>query len=116
MEGLPELTLNTLVDELMVLCETIVEFKNLKDKFFDFSKTLELQRWKALLKRLTGPIYPMLVKQFWIHATATKDIITSFVMNRKIVVTEKTIAYLISHNGYGKRVYMVKTDARRERL
>lgn len=43
MEGIPELTLNTLVDELMVLYDTIVDFKNLKDNGFDFSKTLEFQ-------------------------------------------------------------------------
>lgn len=41
MEGIPELTLNIHVDELMVLCETIVDFKNLKDNGFDFSETLE---------------------------------------------------------------------------
>lgn len=44
MEGISELTLNTLVNELMVLCETIVDFKNLKDNEFDFSKTLECQQ------------------------------------------------------------------------
>lgn len=37
-------------------------------------------------------------------------------MNKKIVVTEKSIADLISHNGCGKRVYNVKTDARREAM
>lgn len=58
----------------------------------------------------------MLVKQFWIHIVATKDTITSFVVNMKIIITEKTIADLISHNGCGKRVYNVKTAARREAM
>ena len=91
MEGIPELTLNIPVDELMVLCETIVDFKNLKDIGFDFSKILEFQGRKGFFERLTGPVYPVLVKQFWIHDVATKDTISSFVMSRKIVVTEKSI-------------------------
>lgn len=45
-----------------------------------------------------------------------KDTIFSFVMNRKIVVTEKSIIDLISHNGCGKGVYNIKTDARRESM
>lgn len=114
MEGLLEITLNTHVDELMVLCETIIDFKKLKDNGFDFSEILELQGWKYFLERLTGPVYLVLVKQFWIHVVTTKDTISSFVINRKIMVTEKSIANLISHNGCGKRVYNVKTDARRE--
>lgn len=36
MEGIHELTLNIPVDELMVLCETIIDFKNMKDNDFDF--------------------------------------------------------------------------------
>lgn len=35
-------------------------------------------------------------------------------MNKKIVVTEKSIVDLISHNGCGKMVYNIKTDARWE--
>lgn len=43
LEGIPELTVHTPVSELMVLFETIVDFKNSKDNGFDFSETLELQ-------------------------------------------------------------------------
>lgn len=45
---------------------------------------------------------------------ATKDIISSFVVNRKIVVTKKSIVDIISHNGCGKGVCNIKKDARRE--
>lgn len=62
MEGIPEITLNTLVDELVVLYETIIDFKNLNDNDFDFSETLKFQGWNAFFKRLIGPVYPMLVK------------------------------------------------------
>lgn len=72
MEGIPELTLHTLVNELMTICETIVDFKNLKQNGFDFSETLELQGCKTFFKRLTGHVYLVLVRQFWVHATAEK--------------------------------------------
>lgn len=87
MEGIPELTLNIHVDELMVLCEIIVDFKNLKDNGFEFSETLEFQGWKGFFERLIGLVYPVLANQFWIHVVSTKDTITSLFMNRKIVVT-----------------------------
>lgn len=41
MIGILEITLNILVEELMVLNETIVYFKNLKDNGFDLTRTLE---------------------------------------------------------------------------
>lgn len=98
----------------MVLCETIIDFKNLKENNFDFPKTLELQGWKTFFERLTGLVYPFLVKQFWVHATTEKERITSYVMNKKIVITEKSIADLISHNGKGKRIHNAKINAKRE--
>ena len=64
MEWIPELTLNTPVDELMVLCETIVDFKNMKNNDFDFSEMLEFQGWKCFFERLAGHVYPVLAKQF----------------------------------------------------
>lgn len=62
MEGIPELTLNTHVDELMVLCETIVDFENLKEIGFDFFETLAFQGWNSFFERLKGLVYPVLVK------------------------------------------------------
>lgn len=62
MEEIPELTLNTLVNELRMLCETIMDFKNLEDSGFDFSETLEFKGWKGFFERLTGPVYLVLVK------------------------------------------------------
>ncbi|XP_050890337.1 uncharacterized protein LOC127095731 [Lathyrus oleraceus] len=114
MEGIPELTLNTHVNELTVLCETIVDFKNLKDNGFDFSETLEHQELKGFFERLSAPVYSILGKQFWMHPTAKKEIITSYVMNRKIGITEKSIVDLISHNGKGKRIHSAKINAKRE--
>ncbi|KAI5444921.1 hypothetical protein KIW84_013267 [Lathyrus oleraceus] len=114
MEGIPELTLNTHVDELMVLCETTVDFENVKENGFDFFDTLAFQGWNSFFERLKGLVYPVLVKQFWVHATMVKETITAYVMNRKIVITENSIIDLISHNGKGKRVHNVKTNVKRE--
>ncbi|KAI5415061.1 hypothetical protein KIW84_040499 [Lathyrus oleraceus] len=57
MEGIPDLTLNTHFNELMVLCETIVDFENLKDNGFNFSETLKLQGWKSFFERNKGPAH-----------------------------------------------------------
>lgn len=42
-EQILELTLNTPVNELMVLCETIVDFKNLKD----IMASISLKPWNT---------------------------------------------------------------------
>lgn len=56
----------------------------------------------------------MLVKQFWVHATPEKETITSYVMNRKIVINEKSIVGLIAHDGKGKRIHSEKITIKRE--
>lgn len=86
----------------MLLCESIVDFKHLKDNGFDFSEILEFQGWKGFFERLTSPEYPVLVKQFWIHVVATKDTISSLFMNKKIVVTLKSMLILFLTTTMGK--------------
>lgn len=75
---------------------------------------MSFQGWNSFFERLKVPVYPVLVKQFWLHATAEKETITSYVMNRKIVITEKSFANLILHNGRGKRIHSAKINAKRE--
>lgn len=98
----------------MALCETTVDFENLKEIGFDFFDTLAFQGWKSFFEILKGPVYPVLVKQFWVHATAKKETIPSYVLNRKIVITEKSIIDLFLHNDKGKRIHNVKTNSKRE--
>ncbi|XP_050876630.1 uncharacterized protein LOC127080344 [Lathyrus oleraceus] len=114
LEGIPELTLHTPINELTMLCETIVDFKNLNDNIFDFTETLNVQGRNTFFERLTNTVYPVLVKQFWVHATTKKETITSYVMNRKIIITEKSIADLITHDGKGKRIRSAKIIAKRD--
>ena len=56
------------------------------------------------------------MKQFWVHYNVEKESITSYVMNRKIVITEKSIVDLISHIGRGKIMHSVKTNEKREAI
>lgn len=114
LEGIPELTLHTPMSELIVLCETIFDFKNLKDNGFHFFETLEFQGRKTFFERLTSYVYLVFVKQFWVHATVKKETITSYVMNRKIIITGKSIVDLISSNGKGKSIHSAKINAKRE--
>lgn len=48
------------------------------------------------------------------RATTEKETITSYIINRKIVITEKYKVDLISHDGKWKRIHNVKINARRE--
>lgn len=56
----------------------------------------------------------MLVKQLWVHAIDERETITSYVMNRKIAITKKSIADLIGHYGKGKRVHSATINAKRD--
>lgn len=62
MECILKISLSTLVDELEGLCETIVDFDNLKKNGFDFSGDVATQGWEVHFNSLKGPVYPALVK------------------------------------------------------
>src|SRR3954469_5456880 len=56
------------------------------------------QGWSKYLDRLVGPIYPDLVKDFWVHATVTSTAIISFVLGHEVVISEKLIRKLYNLN------------------
>ena len=101
------LTLDTPVSELSVMSEIMVDFKNVKENGCDLISTLDRQGWNGYFERLRGPTYPILVKEFWVHASTSTNIITSFVFGRRIIISEKTICDLISHDKDGLRIYGV---------
>lgn len=115
MEGILELTLNILIDELMVLGETIVDFKNLKDGGFDFSD-FGIPMVEGIFQKVNWSCISSACEAVLDTCHCYKDTITSFVMNRNIIFTEKSIVDLISYNGCGKMAYNVKTDTRREAM
>src|SRR4051812_44957717 len=80
--------------EMEVLCESAVDFKNLKAHGFQPDARILAQGLSNYLDRLVGPIYPALVKDFWAHATVTPTAIISFVLGHEVVITEKLIRKL----------------------
>src|SRR3954470_16894876 len=80
--------------ELEVLCESAVDINNLKANGFQCDARIFEQGWSKYLDRLVGPIYPELVKDFWVHATVTPTAIISFVLGHEVVITEKLIRTL----------------------
>src|SRR3954467_2269839 len=85
-------------EELKVLCESAVDINNLKANGFQCDVRIFEQGWSKYLDRLVGPIYPELVKDFWVHATVTPTAIISFVLGHEVIITEKLIRKLYSLN------------------
>src|SRR4051812_41500137 len=85
-------------DELKVLCESAVDFNNLRANGFLCDVRILEQGWSKYLDRLVGPIYPELLKDFWVHATVTSTAIISFVLGHEVVITEKLIRRLYNLN------------------
>ena len=88
--------LSTPFEGLDVLCESLVDFENLRRNGVDLTEDLHKQGWENYFNRLYGPIYPLLVKEFWRHADADDQFIVSFVLGVKIVITEASIASLLN--------------------
>src|SRR3954467_10284746 len=84
--------------DLEVLCETAVDLNNLKANGFKCDARILEQGWSKYLNRLVGPIYPDLVKDFWVHATVTSTAIISFVLGHEVVISENLIRKLSNLN------------------
>ena len=99
----PIRTLLTSVDNLEVLCELIIDFESLQENGFDLYGDVTAQGWNKYFDHLLGPTFPILVKEFWIHATSSNHQVTSCVMGKKIMITKDLIGKLIGYNGGGVR-------------
>lgn len=60
----PHINLATPFEKLEVLCELLVDFDNLKRNVIDLTEELEKQGWGNYFKRIYGPVYTFLVKEF----------------------------------------------------
>ncbi|KAI5445291.1 hypothetical protein KIW84_013501 [Lathyrus oleraceus] len=108
------INLSTPFEGLDVLCESLVDFKNLKRNDVDLTEELRKQGWENYFQRLYGPIYPLLVKEFWRHADADDNFIVSYVLGVKIVITEGSIASLLNmERSGGKRIYNIPPRSKR---
>ena len=76
---------------------------SLQENRFNLYEDVTAQGWNRYFDRLLGPTFPILVKEFWIHATSSNHQVTSYVMGKKIVITEDLIGKLIGYNGGGVR-------------
>lgn len=90
-------TLFTPVDKLEVQCENFVDFDSLAENGFDFREAVKYQGWEKFFDRLPGPVYPTLVKEFWIHASSYPKVVVSSVMGTKFMVTEELLRQLFGY-------------------
>ncbi|KAI5402748.1 hypothetical protein KIW84_050378 [Lathyrus oleraceus] len=114
MEREQHINLSTPFEGLDVLCESLVDFENLRRNGVDLTEDLHKQGWETYFNRLYGPIYPLLVKEFWRCADADDQFIVSFVLGVKIVITEASIASLLNmEKAGGKRIYNIPPRSKR---
>ena len=83
----PIRTLITPIENLEVLSELIIDFESLQENGFNLYEDVTAQGWNRYFDRLLGPTFPILIKEFWIHATSSNHQVTSYVMGKKIVIT-----------------------------
>src|SRR3954462_12749288 len=79
----------------------MVDFENLQAHDFNIKTDMLVQGWANYFERLIGPVYPLLVKEFWTHATITPTAIISFVLGQEVVISENLIRKLYNLQGLG---------------
>src|SRR3954471_23688475 len=77
--------------ELEVICELMVDFDSLEEHDFRLKEDIIFQGWTSLFAEFCGPVYPDLVKEFWVHAVVAPKSIMSFVHGKFAVVTENIL-------------------------
>ena len=82
---------------LEVLCERHPNIPSLSTDELNLSQNFVIQGWSKYLEMLHGPIYPLLVKEFWKNASAKFDgsSVSSIVFGNPITITPATIAAVI---------------------
>lgn len=109
----PHINLATQFDKLEVLCESLVDFENMKRNGINLTEELRKQGWEKYFQRLYGPIYTYLVKELWRFANSDDHYIVSYVLGVKIIITEKSIATLLNmEKTGGRRFYNINPKAR----
>lgn len=107
------INLATPFEKMEVLCESLVDFENMKRNGVDLTEDLKKQGWGNYFQRLYGPIYTFLVKVFWRFADCDDHCIVSYVLGVKMVIIEKSIAKLLDMEKTGGiRIYNINPRAR----
>ncbi|XP_057452468.1 uncharacterized protein LOC130744297 [Lotus japonicus] len=98
-------------EDLVVCNEARVDFDNLADHGFDIRDQVDLQGWTSYFNRLCGPIYHKLVVEFRKNAVCNDYYVVSHVLDRKIVISEESIAKLLGMEfQQGKRIKNVDAN------
>ncbi|XP_057418412.1 uncharacterized protein LOC130712602 [Lotus japonicus] len=72
---------------------------------------VNLQGWSGYFNRLDGPIYNKLVVEFWKNAVCNDYYVVSHVLDKKIVISEESIAKLLGMEfQQGKRIKNVDAN------
>src|SRR4051812_1425824 len=87
------------MDELEVLGEMMVDFDNLEEHNNHLKNNMLFQGWELFFYHLCGPVYPELVKEFWVHATLMPKAILFIVHGEEISITENRIRRLFGLEG-----------------
>lgn len=74
------INLATPFDKLEFLCESLVDFDNMKLNGVDLTEELKKHGWETYFQRLYGPIYTFLVKEFWRFTNCDDHYIVSYVL------------------------------------
>ncbi|CAI8599462.1 unnamed protein product [Vicia faba] len=90
------------VKELEVCCELMVDLPNLKANGFNLEEEIQIQGWEMFFDRLYGPVYDVLIKEFWLHAHPIPTRIVSCVLGKIIIVTEDRMLGLTEKVGVYK--------------
>ncbi|XP_050897140.1 leucine-rich repeat extensin-like protein 2 [Lathyrus oleraceus] len=107
------INLATPFEKLEVLCESLVDFQNMRRNGIDLAEELKNQGWGNYFQRLYGPVYTNLVKELWRFADADDHYIVSYVLGDKMVITEKSIAALLGmEKDGGRRIYNINPRAK----
>ncbi|KAI5423775.1 hypothetical protein KIW84_030128 [Lathyrus oleraceus] len=89
----PHIHLATPFDKLEVLCESLVDFDNMRRNGVDLTEEL--------------------IKEFWRFADVDDHFIVSYVLGVKMVITEKSIAALLNmEKDGGRRIYNINPRAK----
>src|ERR1044072_4386088 len=90
-----QVTCNLPPSKLLCLAEHRVDFDNILQNGFDLGEEVRFQGWEKFFTRLNGPVYEVLVKEFWKQAECDHYHVVSHVLGKRIIITEKTIGQLL---------------------
>jgi hypothetical protein len=66
--------------KLKIINEYYVDFDMLDDLGIPLRNEVKTQGWENYFKRMSGPIYPNLLKEFWVNATVDRISVNGYII------------------------------------